>query len=72
VRNVIFTTLTMNGDADAAEAVKRVVRLYKLRSRLVHKGSLTSQELNEGMTDAKNLVERVLRARFLLTAAGRL
>ena len=72
VRNVVLTTLTMNGDADAAEAVKRVVRLYNLRSRLVHKGSLTSQELNEGMTDAKNLVERVLRARFLLTAAGKL
>jgi hypothetical protein len=72
VRNVVLTTLTMNGDADAAEAAKRVVQLYDLRSTLVHEGSLTSQELSKGMTDAKNLVERVLRARFLLTAAGRL
>lgn len=72
VRNVVLTTLTMNGDADAAEAAKKAVQLYDLRSTLVHEGSLTSQELNEGMTDAKNLVERVLRARFLLTAAGRL
>lgn len=72
VRNVIFTTLTMNGDAGATEAAKKAVQLYDLRSTLVHKGSLTSQELSEGLTDAKNLVERVLRARFLLTAAGRL
>ena len=72
VRNVVLTTLTMNGDADAAEAAKKAVQLYDLRSTLVHEGSLTSQELSEGMTDAKNLVERVLRARFLLTAAGKL
>jgi hypothetical protein len=72
VRNVVFTTLTMNGDADAAEAAKRVVQLYDLRSTLVHEGSLTPQESSEGMTDANNLVERVLRARFLLTAAGKL
>lgn len=72
VRNVVLTTLTMNGDADAVEAAKKAVQLYDLRSRLVHKGRLAPQELSEGMTDAKNLVERVLRARFLLTAAGKL
>jgi hypothetical protein len=72
IRNVVLTTLTMNGDGDAAEAARAAVRLYDLRSTLVHEGTLPAQKLSESVTEARSVVERVLRARFLLVAAGTL
>jgi hypothetical protein len=72
MRNLVLTTLKMNGDGDAAEAAKAAVRLYDLRSTLVHEGTLPAQKLSESVTEAKGVVERVLRARFLLVAAGML
>ncbi len=59
----------MDGDADAAEAAERAVRVYDLRSTLVHEGKLDEQERGTAISEAKSIVERVLRARFLLTAA---
>lgn len=72
IRNVVLTTLTMNGDGDAQEMERAAVRLYDLRSTLVHEGTLPAQKLSESVTEAKSVVERVLRARFLLVAAGAL
>jgi hypothetical protein len=62
----------MSGEDDAAEAAKQVVRLYDLRSTLVHEGTLPQQKLSESLTEAKDLVDRILRARYLLAAAGKL
>jgi len=72
MRNLVLTTLVMSGEDDAAEAAKQVVRLYDLRSTLVHEGTLPQQKLSESLTEAKDLVDRILRARYLLAAAGKL
>jgi hypothetical protein len=66
MRNLVLTILTESGDTDALEAAKQAVRLYDLRSTLVHEGTIPEQELSQSLTAAKNLVERVLRAQFLL------
>jgi hypothetical protein len=73
IRNLVLTTLATSGDDDTADAAaKQAVRLYDLRSTLVHEGTLPKQTLSESVTEAKNLVERILRARFLMAAAGKL
>ena len=68
VRNLVATTLSMNGGADAAETAKRAVQVYDLRSTLVHEGKLNEHELSTAISEARSIVERVLRARFFLTA----
>lgn len=62
VRKLVRSEL--NGDSDAAEMEKEAVRLYDLRSTLVHDGSLDPQALGPALTSAKSLVRRVLMARY--------
>jgi formylmethanofuran dehydrogenase subunit A len=64
IRNVVLSTLADHGDQDAEQAAKIAVKIYDLRSKLVHDGILESQVLSTAISDAKALVERVLRARF--------
>lgn len=71
IRRLVSTTLQTNGDADALEMARSAVRVYDLRSTLVHDGKLESQVLSIATLDAKNIVERVLRARFLQNAGER-
>jgi hypothetical protein len=68
IRNVVFTTLQVNGDEDAAEMGKRAVEVYDHRSTLVHEGKLEPPVLGKATTDAKTIVQRVLRARFVQKA----
>ncbi|MEO8098206.1 MAG: hypothetical protein ABI811_10935 [Acidobacteriota bacterium] len=69
IRSLVLRTLAMSGEDDPA---KQAVRLYDLRSTLVHGGTLPHQRLSESVTEAKDLVERILRAHFMLAAAGKL
>lgn len=69
IRKLVSTTLQANSDADVSEMARRAVRIYDLRSTLVHEGKLESQVLSKATSDAKNIVERVLRARFVQKAA---
>ncbi len=64
IRNIVLTTLADHGDNDAEKAAKSAVKMYDLRSTLVHEGKLESQVLSSATSDAKTIVERVLRARF--------
>ena len=68
IRNVVLTTLQANGDADAAAMARKAVEVYDHRSTLVHEGKLESPVLGPATSDAKSIVERVLRARFLQRA----
>jgi hypothetical protein len=65
---LVSTTLQANGDADASEMASSAVRIYDLRSTLVHEGELESQVLSKATADAKHIAERVLRARFVQKA----
>ena len=49
---------------DARERARDAVRLYDLRSRLVHEGSLDVATLDRATGEAKTLVHRTLLARF--------
>jgi hypothetical protein len=68
IRDLVTTTLKANGDEDAANIAKRTVEIYDLRSKLVHDGQIESKALSKASSDAKNIVERVLRARFVQKA----
>ena len=68
IQNVVVSTLQTNGDEDAEEMGKRAVQVYDHRSTLVHKGKLEPTVLGEAISDAKMIVQRVLRARFVQKA----
>jgi hypothetical protein len=65
IRRLVETTLQDNGDQDAKDVASNVVKLYKLRSILLHEGKLESEELIQATNDAKIIVKRVLLARFV-------
>lgn len=69
IRNLVFTTLQANGDTDANGMGKLAQQLYDHRSTLVHDGKLESSVLGQAASDAKKMVERVLRIRFIQKAA---
>jgi hypothetical protein len=58
----------MNGDVDATEMSRQAVRVYDQRSRLIHEGELSASELSSASSIALTIVERVLKAKFRLTA----
>lgn len=68
IRSLVFNTLNSVGHSDAQEAAKVAVRIYDHRSKLVHDGTLDARVLADATSDAKSLVERVLRSRFLVEA----
>lgn len=68
IRTLVFATLQANGDEDAAAMAKKVKQVYDHRSMLIHKGKLESQALRKATSDAKDIVKRVLRARFVQKA----
>jgi hypothetical protein len=70
IRNLVLSELKSSGDHDAPDVAKRAVGIYDQRSTLVHEGKVESQVLGAAISDAKRIVERVLRARFLRVAQG--
>jgi hypothetical protein len=64
IRTLVLTTLQANGDDDAITMARTAVQVYDRRSTLVHDGKLESHVLSQATSEAKNIVERVLRIRF--------
>jgi hypothetical protein len=62
VRKLILRELSDDSDVDAQ--AREAVRLYDLRSTLVHQGILEVRQLGAATADAKLLVHRVLQTRF--------
>ena len=69
IRNIVMTTLQAQGAEDAEEAAKNAVKIYDLRSTLVHQGSIERQKLNTAISTARGIVQRVLLARFIEAAS---
>lgn len=65
IRSLVFNALSMNGDSDALEISKQALAIYDKRSTLVHEGSIPADELGKVSADARSIVERVLRAKFI-------
>jgi hypothetical protein len=65
IYNLVFSTLQQAGDAEAEQLAKAAKALYDRRSQLVHEGKLPESTLSAAVTEAKGLVQRVLRIRFL-------
>jgi hypothetical protein len=62
VRKLIQTTLAP--DDDCANRAGDAVRLYDLRSELVHEGTVDSRKLAQAISEAEALVRRTLKTRF--------
>lgn len=62
VRKLVLSTL--DGESDAANVAREALRLYDLRSVLVHDGFVEARQLSEATDQARTLVHRVLLSRF--------
>jgi hypothetical protein len=65
IRALVFDTLQTSDVPDAKELADKAVKVYDKRSTLVHEGTLPVEELNWAEAEAKNIVEVVLRAKFV-------
>jgi hypothetical protein len=61
--------ISLIGEIDCLQQARGAKRLYRVRSTLVHDGYVDPQLLDSSTSDAKSLVTRVLRARFLKTVS---
>lgn len=66
IRKLVLATL--QPDIDAPDRARDAVRLYDIRSKLVHEGTVDSHKLDVALSEAKALVYRTLRARFTTEA----
>ncbi|MDT8992654.1 HEPN domain-containing protein [Curvibacter sp. APW13] len=71
IRALVLGVLSSAGNSDAQDAAKNAVKIYDHRSTLVHEGSLDQKVLSDATSDAKLIVERVLRCRFLAEAQAK-
>jgi hypothetical protein len=65
IRTLVRSTLTHQGDPDAEEVSARAVGIYDKRGKLVHDGFLPEQELSDVTTQLREIVRRVIEARFI-------
>lgn len=68
IRRLVLETLNPAGDAE--QSAREALRLYDIRSRLVHEGTLDHRELDQATRRTKELVHRVLKARFEKVVRG--
>jgi len=65
LQNLVLSSLEQNGDQDATDMAELMKHIYDDRSRLVHNGFLETQKLKNNIRNTKNLVERILKIKFL-------
>ncbi len=68
IRKIVLQTLATDDDAEST--AREAVRLYDVRSRLVHQGKLEGTELDQAAARTRELVQRVLVARFKKAVQG--
>ncbi len=64
IRNYVFQIAASEDNEFATGLAKRAVKVYDFRSTLVHGGRIDKKELGEKLTDAKEIVLKVLMLRF--------
>lgn len=68
IRSLIYSVLhPLEPDAEALSG--QAVRLYDIRSRLVHDGHVSGEDLGQAVTEIRKIAVRVLKARFLQVAS---
>jgi hypothetical protein len=67
IYNMVRSTFEESGDEEADQWAKKAKRLYDVRSKLVHEGDLPENLLSSSTSEAKLLVQRVLRAKYTST-----
>lgn len=65
IQYLVRTTLRDHGDEDAEDVAKEAVKMYDLRSTLLHTGWLEPQVLRKATSDTKRIVERILQILFV-------
>jgi hypothetical protein len=60
----------LNGESDVVDLSREVGRVYKKRNKLVHEGELSDAELSSAITSSRNIVRRVLKAKFMQAASA--
>lgn len=68
LRNMILAVLTDSEDSD--DVARRVVQIYDKHSRLIHGGTVDMGELSRLPDEAREIVHRLLKIRFLLVTGG--
>ena len=68
IRVLVRETLNSAGSPAAEDFASRAAGIYDKRSTLIHEGQLPTKELQTAESDAKEIVEMVLKARFQETA----
>ncbi|MDI5936366.1 hypothetical protein [Halomonas kalidii] len=64
VRTLIMSTYQHDNAAQAHEASKRALKIYDVRSKLVHEGYVEGETLGKSLTDLTEIVKTVLRHRL--------
>lgn len=65
IRRLVRNCLIDDGAPDAVEISRKALKLYDLRSTLVHTGHLPADSLANALAEAKEIVHRVLRSVYL-------
>jgi len=68
IRSLVHSTLSPT-DPEAESLSREAVRLYDMRSRLVHDGYVPGENLGQAVTRIREISFRVLKARFLQVAS---
>lgn len=68
IYHLVLSTLQQNKDAKAEQQAKRAKDLYDLWSTLVHARKLPNGELSTALSEAKPLVNDILRIKYLADA----
>lgn len=68
IRSLVYSTLQPS-DPDAEALSRKAVRLYDIRSRLVHDGYVAGEDLGQAVDELREVTFRVLKSRFLQVAS---
>jgi hypothetical protein len=64
IRTLVSSTLQERGEPDYLDAATRALKIYDARSELVHNGRVSSGDIHGFTNDAREIVERVLKAKL--------
>jgi hypothetical protein len=68
IQSLVLKTLLDHGDEDAEKVAKKAVKMYDLRSKLLHEGWVEPQKLSKATSDTEHIVKRILLALFVKKA----
>lgn len=65
IRSFVKRTLNQSDNPEAESLSRIVIEVYDARSSLIHDGNLQQKQLQKAISDAKTIVETVLKAIFI-------